>query len=417
MPDAPAPPAGSVAFSAFSGLRNTVSPERLGPRELARARNIDLDDAGQAHRRRGYALRVLGRFHSVFTSAAGLSVAVKDGTLCQILPDFKLVPLLGGISDAPLAYVEVGPTLYASSSHNSFQVDQASGGVRPWGRVVSPSYQPSLAPGPADWWFSPVVNPSADLGPVGGKLLGAPPPATCLATYNGRIYLGAGTVLWATELFLYDYVDKNRNYRVFESPITMIGTVEDGVYVGTEQALYFLSGTFHEQTRVVKLRSGVVPGTLAQLPADMISPTARAQADLPATTTLALACMSHEGMLALLPGGTVYNLTRAAFVFPQAKHGASLFRYQDGMHTLVTAQDSGGTPRDNARFGDHVDAVLIRAGAPGRAGAQAPGPIVAPPDYTPPAGTFQPVYSGINPDNTLVFKSLGGVTLGTAIDG
>ena len=30
--------------------------------------------------------------------------------------------------------------------------------------------------------------------------------------YKGRIYLAAGPVVWATELYLYDLVDKNRNY-------------------------------------------------------------------------------------------------------------------------------------------------------------------------------------------------------------
>jgi hypothetical protein len=367
----PPPPDNGVAFSTFSGLKNTVGPENLTERQLARARNIDLDDLGNAARRRGRRRAASGRWHSLFTTGSpAITFGVQDGTLVAVNPDFTVAPLLAGIAEEPMGWVQVGPVAYFSSIHNSGQIDLASLRVSPWGRVRGPSYQPSLDPGPDDWWFSPVPRSalSATLGPGGGKLLGAPPLGRFLGAHNGRVYIGSKNLLWATELYLYNYVDKNRGYRVYEHDITGIQSVEDGIYVGTTEALYFLSGTFADHTRKVCEPSGVLPGSMVLAPGELVDPEGRRFPDLPRGTSKAMTCMTHAGMVVGLPGGQTFNLTRNEFVFPKAFKAAAMLRHEDGINTYVVAQSSGGTPRDNAQFGDYLSAEIIRAKSPGQPG-------------------------------------------------
>ena len=265
MPPQPQPPnipPTSVVFDKFDGLKNTLQPERLGPRDLVRARNITLDDSGQMSRRRGFTKQVSGNAHSLFTTTEGVTLVVLNGALGILNPDYSFVSLATGIGGdpsvgaAPLSYVQVGPSVYFSGLTDRGIVDLSVPGspsVGPWGNAT-------------DLWLSPVVNPTATLPAIAGRLLGRPPNATALAYYNGRIYLMQGRTLWWTELWLYNYVNKTKTYATFEADGTMLGAVGDGVYVGTTEGLWFLSpkqvkfGEPPEMGRVRVMDSPVIPG-------------------------------------------------------------------------------------------------------------------------------------------------------------
>ena len=164
MPQQPPPinPDPSIVFGKFAGLVNTVTAERLDPNELARAVNVDLDDRGQLHRRRGYNRKLVGRCHSLYATG-GTAYAVVDNWLCLINSNFTTVPLMAGFNDDPLSYTTVGDTVYFSSRSNSGKI--VAGEVLPWGENVD------------HIWLSPVVHPTPTLAEVRGKLLGKPPLA------------------------------------------------------------------------------------------------------------------------------------------------------------------------------------------------------------------------------------------------
>ena len=357
-----APPDAGVSFTTFSGLKNTVAPESLTAREMTRAHNVDLDDLGQIHRRRGRVLKVAGNWTGVFTTKAPFvrTYGVVNGQLVLVNPNYTTQGLGGGYGLDPVAWVQVGPLLYFSTTRANGKIDIATNTVLPWGPAE-------------DFWFSPVPTPDVanGLGQIGGKLLGPPPLATFLAYHNGRVYLGAGNVLWATELYLYDLVDKTKGFRQFEAPITGLVAVEDGVYVGTQTGLYFLAGAFTEHTRTLRERAGVIPGSMVQAPGELIDPEGRRFPDKPQQTTLGMACMTAEGVVVGLSGGQTFNLTRTNYVFPAASRAASLFRVEDGMGTLVVPLTSGGTPTDNAKFGDYLSGTIIRNPTPGQPGGTA----------------------------------------------
>lgn len=348
-PVAAPPPEDNISFSRFTGVRNTVSAERLAPEELQRARNVDIDDAGQIHRRRGQSLVSSGNFHSLFNSDNGTAYGVKGSSLGLINPDYSFISLQTGIGPDHLSYAQVGPVIYFSSASNSGQISQPANVVTPWGEAV------------ADFWFSPVVNPTPTLQPTKGRLFGSPPMATIIEYFNGRIYLANGRTVWATELYLYNFIDKTKNYWYFEDDVTLVKSVTDGLYVGTTTQLYFISGpTFNEMKRLNIWDAGVLPGTEVEVPSELVDPQGRQDLAQVLPGDTAVAFMTTHGLIAGLSGGKIYNLTETRVQFPVAQTGSAVFRQQDGVNSYLGVIDSGGTPAGNMRIGDYVSAALIR---------------------------------------------------------
>ena len=348
-PDAPPD---SIVFSGFTGLKNTIDATRLTAKELERAVNIDLDDTGQPHRRRGRTRVSPGAFHSLFTSDNGKLFGVKNQQLGVINPDYSFLPLMSGIGAQPplvqLAYAQVGDSIYFSSPNECGIISESAKTVGRWVPTT-------------DIWLSPVINPTKGLPAIAGRLLGAPPLATYLAYWTGRIYLAQDNLLWATELYLYNMIDKTKNFFQFEAPITMVGAVGDGLYVGTQEGCWFLSGSsLKELKRVRVLDSPVIPGSMVTMPSEVANPP---QVDLGQDTpvSLGLLFMTTNGYCAGQNSGQCFNLTESKFIFPEAVSARALYRVQDGVHQYVAVLDSGGAPTSSAAIGDYADAELIRA--------------------------------------------------------
>lgn len=338
----PEAPPESAMLQAFTGLKNTVTEERLGPGELSIAKNIDLDDAGQIHRRRGYRLVDASNHHSLFTTEREKTYGVRNGVFGQIYADYSFEALRGGFGAEPLAYAEVAGTLFFTSSVQSGKVFTDNNTITWWGESPTEGV-----------WHSPIVNPTATLQPIKGKLLGKPPLATALAYFNGRIYLAQGRTLWATELYLYDYIDKTKNFLQFEHDITCLGYVSDGLYVGTEKGIYFLSGSFDSMRRMRVSDSRALFGSLVQTSPD----------GLPNKQTAsrgAILLMSDDGLCVGFDSGIFSSLTDDKVWFPKAESVAAMVRKQDGSNQYVAVADSAGAPASTARIGDYVDAEIRR---------------------------------------------------------
>lgn len=344
----------SVTFNKFSGIKNTVTAERLsmGGRdsngkqlgaELADALNVDIDDAGQIRRRRGRTKVGNGNYHSLWQYDNTVYV-VKDGNLCRLFPDYTTSVIRFGVGQDRISFVKVGDDVYYSSRTSSGVISALTHTSSEWGRESED--------GGAGRWLSPVVNPTDDLPAVRGKLLGAPPNADYLAYFNGRIYLASGKTLWATELFLYNYVDKTRTFLSFEADITGVGVVTDGMYVGTTEAVYFLSGAFGQMQRIKLADVGMVPGSLIEVPADVVRGGSASKN--------ALMFMTRLGVFVGLDGGIASNLTQSRVEFPSSTHVAPMYRLQDGMNQYVAVANNGGSPVSASRIGDFVDVEIRR---------------------------------------------------------
>lgn len=337
-------PPESIVLGQFSGLKNTVSRERLRPDELERAINVDIDDTGQVRRRRGYAKILADPFHSLKT-IAGKVFGVRAGTLGRLFDDYTFTDI---------AFVGASPVAYAEISGETYFCNQAASGIvavndtlRPWGKTDGQGL-----------WLSQVQAETDTLGKVAGKLLGDPIRATCIEAYKGRIYLADGKTLWATELYQYDYINRTRGFMQFEHDITLLMAVDNGLFVGTTGGLYFLEGSFGQFKLANLGADAVLPGSGQYVPTEVVHPQAR---NAPVPTGVAAVFMTTGGIVAGFDNGTCYNLTSGVMVFPNAVSGASLFRQDSGANTYIAAVDSAGGPSANCRIGDYVDAEIVRA--------------------------------------------------------
>jgi hypothetical protein len=336
----------SVVLGAFSGLKNIVAPERLKADELQRATNVDIDDAGQLRRRRGYALSIAGAWHSIKGPLAGKAYGVKDGALGTIRPGPSFYTLGIAVGNAPVCFTEVNDEVYFSSRDASGVITLAET-VLPWGNTAGQGA-----------WLSPVYTPTDTLGEVGGTLLGDPPKATQIEAYKGRIYLAEGKTLWATELYRYHYVDRTGGFMQFEHDITLVMSVGDGLYVGTTGGMYFLQGVFGSFKLQQLTTAAVIPGSGVVAPAERVHPQAQ---NGPVPVSTAIVCLTDDGVLAGFDSGTTFNLTRDHVLLPAGVAAAGLFRQDAGVTSYVAAIDSAGGPSANTRIGDYVDAQIIRA--------------------------------------------------------
>ena len=348
----PAPPEVGKVLNSWTGLKNTLQPERLDPKDLVRARNVVLDDSGQPSRRRGYTLKLRGNVHSLFTSYQGVVLGVVNSELGIINPDYSHQPLAFVGTDPtigmpPLAYAQVGDLVYYVGDMDRGIVNILERSWGPWGD-------------PEDLWLSPVVNPTATLPAIAGKLLRQPPHATSMTYYNGRLYLAQNRTLWATELYLYNFVDATSGYKLFEADITMIGAVTDGIYVGTKECLWFMTGpTFAEMKRTWALDAGVIPGSMVYMPGELANPP---QVPLVAVTpgVSGVMFLTTKGVCLGSDSGKVTNMTETKYIFPEAVDAAALFRQQDGVNQYIATLQNGGSPLQSAAIGDHLDVTIIR---------------------------------------------------------
>lgn len=340
----PPEPPESVTLGVFNGIKNTVAEERLAPGELAAAVNVDVDDAGQLRRRRGYALVDAASYHSAIT-VADRHFIVRDGLLGTLDAGLNFTSLTDVGPDA-LSYTAVGDVVYFASRSASGKI--IGNTVHPWGQT-----------GGDGEWISPVMRPTETLGAISGQTLSRPPLASEIEYYKGRIYLGEGKWLWATELYLYDLLDKTKSFIPFEHDITMVRAVTDGLYVGTTQQLFFLSGILAkglERTLIVD--SPVIRGSAVWAPTADVHPQAK---NGPVPEGNSPVFMTGDGICVGLDGGQVYNLTRGRVVFPGAERAAALYREDQGANAYIAVADSAGGPSASVRFGDYADAEIIRA--------------------------------------------------------
>lgn len=342
-PDPNAPPE-SVILGAFKGLKNTISRERLGPEDLERAVNVDIDDVGQLRRRRGRVRKQTGNWHSIRTFTLKV-LGVKDGVLGIINPNYSFVSLGVFVGSIGLAYTEVNGDIYFCNEAASGVV-KADDTVGPWGKT-----------GGQGLWLSPVIDDTTTLGQVAGELVGDPVKAQCIEGYKGRIYLADGKTLWATELYRYHLINRTRGFMQFEADITLVMAVDDGMYVGTTAGLYFIKGTFGAFELSVINADAVLPGSGQVVPIELVHPQAR-NGPVPAGSSVVF--MTSGGIVAGFDGGTCYNLTIDAVVFPGGISAAALFRQDSGANHYVAAIDSAGGPASNARIGDYCEAEIVR---------------------------------------------------------
>lgn len=179
----------------------------------------------------------------------------------------------------------------------------------------------------------------------------APFPGQLVRHFSGRIYVAVENIVFFTDPLRYELVSPASALFMFPSRVTLLEPAHDGLYVGYESAVDFLSGTdpYDMQRRMVASQSAVegtgrqVPGNHFDTPLDYV-PVWWAQ---------------HSGFVLGLPGGQLRLLSEDRLAAPRFGAGAMITREQEGMTQLISAlrQPGGGA----ARATDSVVAEIRRS--------------------------------------------------------
>lgn len=403
----------------FSGLANKVAQESIPIGALTSATNTDIDNAGKLRRRRGTTLIEDGGFHSLFTLSDSEGYFVKNGDLCRFTQSMHHEVIFPDVGDEPLSYARVADRVYAKSSTHALtftshgpaqqwgvplvagfgcsvngaiiageyqkyigvavtyrrdsdgleggviesqRVSCNSGGITVSGIPTIPGYRASIymtAPnGDAFMLAKDGVIGSATVYPnhngiplrTNGK---APPTGNGpIAYFSGRILIADGSTLWATNPYQYELVDMIGGYKVLESEITFLASVSTGVFIGTQTGVFFMVGEF-DSARLTRLSTHRAPKQNPQ----NIEMTDVLNGNLPGVGVL---FVTDGGVCVGTSDGQVINLTNKIFEFPKAESMSVMVRSQDGINQFVGVASHPGTPSGSARFGDFVDAEIVR---------------------------------------------------------
>lgn len=304
-----------TVFSGSTGLNNKVDPVRLAfdpdsnIGELAVAVNVDIDNTGRVSRRKGYEKIFSGNCHSLYASD-NVCYLVVDDVLSLLHSDFSTTAIIEVTPGAKISYASVGSRVYFTNGHEK-------------GYLGNGSY--------FAWEKDTYVGPETT------KELYGPPIGTLLETYNGRMYIVKDEVLWYSEAFAYHAFELSKNFIWFEDKINMVRSIRDGIYVGTEKAVYFLEGTNpREFTLTTVANYPAIEGTDNLIESSRIG---REDINKGILNERCAIWMSSEGICIGGPRGFFRNLTEKKLVCPMANEGTSIVINNDQYISVLKAPD------------------------------------------------------------------------------
>lgn len=202
-------------------------------------------------------------------------------------------------------------------------------------------------PDGTELYFYGELNPGAALVEIGGGLrtkriladLEAErfPGGELLASWHRHVLAASGNVLRLTRNKQASLWRPAEDWYQFESPITFIGPVLDGVYVGTGYAVYFLAGDSAENwARTIKSNRGAIRQPLqSYIPSDLFD--GEVSAD-----NVAL-WWSTEGIPMLGRNGGLVTALSGVFALPEIGQSIRQFYWESGgAHRVLSAIDARG---------------------------------------------------------------------------
>jgi hypothetical protein len=192
------------------------------------------------------------------------------------------------------------------------------------------------------------------------QFLSPPPAGQILEYYKGRIYIGSFDALWYTEPFRYELCDMSTNFIQFESDMSLVGAVEDGMYFGTDNEIIFAGG---DQPKSFKLEQkadyGAIFGTMQKIQ--------RPDVGRNEVMSTLLMFASTKGICIASKGGDLQNQSRDTFLYEPAYSGASLVRRTRGIDQYLFTLNGEDRDRQemNIGYGDlrTTEPVLTITGA------------------------------------------------------
>lgn len=193
------------------------------------------------------------------------------------------------------------------------------------------------------------LAPAAQPGRVADDYLCAVmPPLTLLEHYNGRIFGAAGSTVWYSNALRYGLYLQRSNFIMVERPVALVKAVEDGVYIGTDEAVMFYAGPGPSKFSVqVATPFGAIPGTGVSFP--------KVEGD-----PLTVGWMSERGFIKAHAGGKIESGDKERAMVGMFSSGASMYREQNGIRQVVSTMR--GETRSALTSTDYAEAEVRRNG-------------------------------------------------------
>lgn len=284
-----------------TGLNTLADQERInydvetGVLGLSEAENVNIDLSGAIRRRAGYTKLQTGLCHSLFSCGA-YGYCVLNGDLCYI--DSTLaIKIIKSIGNFKVAYAAV----FDGSDNRVFYTNGITTGILYADQVYT-------------WEPSPYVGVDSIKAQI-TEYMPVIPPGQLLKIHNGRMYIAKRNMLYVSEPYAYSWFDEKAAF-IFDKPITMLQGVLGGVFVATNNAVYFLAGPSPQEFSLVKAYDyGAIEGTDQVVTATTLN--LETQGDVIIFT-------STQGICLGMPMGIVLNFTKTFIDFPEVSIGASL---------------------------------------------------------------------------------------------
>lgn len=297
-----------ISLTGYHGINNKLDRDRIKGlptrddplTELSAAVNVDLDDSGKPSVRDGFALhQAITGAHDGF-SANGVCVYVRGGTLYRFVPATKVsTPLVDVGSDNKMRY-------WAHSDRIWFTNGVVIGEVKD---------------GEASLF---------DLPTNATEFKEMLPPGQAIAFFRGRLYTAVDEFLNMSDDVRLGRMDTEMGFKQFTGYIRLIAPTLDGLYVGTDKAVYFGQGATLHKMPFVKVSDCAALDVPVQYEEASAVKGLQIEGLFPFFTT-------EDGVCVGLPQGQLLNLTEDRYVMPFGTTGASMMREINGQVHYITA--------------------------------------------------------------------------------
>lgn len=274
-------------YSGSTGLNIVDPPTRLimqdnGFVDIQVAINVTIDRSGRVQSRPDVRQLQEGNFHSLFCKNKTCLV-VSDGILYKVAIDGSLSIIKFGLTDAKMDYTQVGDRIYYTNNYDL-------------GIVYQEQY--------VDWikenYYGPETHRHFD-GPI---------PGNHLCEFFGRIIITKDNVLYYSEPYNFGLFNFAGSFIQFHTKIIMLATVNNGLFISTENNTYFLVGRDPKQWQLQKVAGyPAIEWTNTFIEASDIG------AELPGQYAV---WASKEGAILGTPEGNIINLNKRKIIYPEA---------------------------------------------------------------------------------------------------
>lgn len=320
----------TVSFTLEKGMVNVVDPvevsdAELDPRKkivykaLVDCRNIDLDNMGKGKRRLGETSAVAGNFRCGWNTPDGKEAYAMRTTELGRFTGTAFTVIQSGLSATQDMVFEPGITMYRGGSSSINVICFTNGevyGMISEGRVVS------------------CVASDEDF-----KL--AMTPGQCLCEGGGRMYVGTGPNITASEPYDMETRDERFDTIPFDKTITMIRRAGESIYVSTTERVYWHPGldlTKKDLEQKQPHYSPAIPGCSLRVHSEKLG--------LKGVTGYVAVWASEDGVCVGTDTGQIINVSADRISYAPGKKAAILLREQNGMTHFIITMKSPGTAKN-----------------------------------------------------------------------